>query len=246
MAAVLLVMVGLATGALRATFRRRDWGIVVLLGLFGNTLFHSLLVTGVHRTSPGHAAILVAMSPVLAALLARLLYGEPVGARRMGGIALGFLGVAVIVMRGSHGTASIAGRPAEPRREPVLGALHRGREAAARPGHAAGRHDLGHPRRRAPARAVRRAGPPRRSLGGAHPGQWLLLAYLSAGTIALANLLWYVALARTATARVVAFSFLIPLIATTIAVLAGQEALTLSLALGAAAVLGGVALAHRA
>ena len=40
------------------------------------------------------------MSPVLAALLARLLYGEPIGARRMGGIALGFLGVALIVMRG--------------------------------------------------------------------------------------------------------------------------------------------------
>jgi drug/metabolite transporter (DMT)-like permease len=43
----------------------------------------------------------------------------------------------------------------------------------------------------------------------------------------------------------VAFSFLIPLIATVIAVLVGQEALTPSLALGAAAVLGGVALAHR-
>ena len=54
------------------------------------------------------------------------------------------------------------------------------------------------------------------------------------------------ALARTATARVVAFSFLIPLIATTIAVLAGQETLSPSLVLGAVAVLGGVALAHQA
>jgi drug/metabolite transporter (DMT)-like permease len=78
------------------------------------------------------------------------------------------------------------------------------------------------------------------------PGRWLLLAYLSAGTIALANLLWYMALARTATARVVAFSFLIPLIATALAVQTGQETLTASLVLGAAAVLCGVALAHRA
>ena len=48
---------------------------------------------------------------------------------------------------------------------------------------------------------------------------------------------WYVALARTATSRVVGFSFLIPLIATTIAVLAGQETLSLGLVLGALAVL---------
>ena len=80
---------------------------------------------------------------------------------------------------------------------------------------------------------------------GLSVGRWLLLAYLSAGTIALANLLWYVALARTATARVVAFSFLVPVIATVIAVLAGQETLSPSFALGAVAVLGGVAVTQR-
>ena len=246
MAAVLLVAVGLATGALRSTLRPRDWGIVVLLGLFGNTLFHSLLIMGVHRTSPGHAAILVALSPVLAALLARLLYGEPVGARRMGGIALGFLGVAVIVLRGSHGAASTLGD-----------LLSLGASLSWALYTVVGKRLLA----RATPLAVTTwatligviplvpfGAPGLRDVHWAAltPGQWLLLAYLSAGTIALANLLWYVALARTATARVVAFSFLIPLIATTIAVLAGQEALTLSLALGAAAVLGGVALAHRA
>jgi drug/metabolite transporter (DMT)-like permease len=73
-----------------------------------------------------------------------------------------------------------------------------------------------------------------------------LIAYLSAGTIALANLLWYWALARAATARVVAFSYLIPVLATVIAVLAGQESLSPPLALGVMAVLGGVALVQRA
>jgi drug/metabolite transporter (DMT)-like permease len=60
-AALVLGAVGLATGALRAGFTPRDWGVVVLLGFFGNTLFHSLLVLGVHRTSPGHAALLVGL-----------------------------------------------------------------------------------------------------------------------------------------------------------------------------------------
>ena len=240
-----LVLAGVASGALRGAIRSPDWGVVVLLGLLGNTLFHGLLISGVHRTSPGHAAIIVAMSPVLSALLARLLYGEAVGARRGTGIGLGFLGVALIVARGGPGFSSILGdllclgaslswalytvigKPLLARATPLavttwatlIGAL------PLLPFGAPGLHE------------VRWA---ELSLG-----QWLLLAYLSIGTIALANLLWYMALARTATTRVVGFSFLIPLIATTIAVLAGQETLTASLALGALAVLAGVALAHR-
>src|SRR4030095_9491329 len=50
-AAFVLGAVGLATGALRPGVRRRDWGVVVLLGLLGNTLFHSLLIRGIHHTS---------------------------------------------------------------------------------------------------------------------------------------------------------------------------------------------------
>jgi drug/metabolite transporter (DMT)-like permease len=245
-AAVILTGVGLVTGALRSTLQPRDWGVVAPLGLFGNTLFHGLLVTGIHRTSPGHAAILVALSPVLAVLLARVLYGEPLGARRLGGIALGFAGVALIVLRGSPGAASragdllclgaslswalytVVGKPLLARATPLtvttwatlIGVV---------PLLPFGWPGLGEVR-----------------WSALTAGEWLLLAYLSAGTIAFANLLWYVALARTATARVVGFSFLVPLIAAAIAVLAGQETLTASLALGAVAVLAGVALAHRA
>ena len=198
-----------------------------------------------HRTSPGHAAIIVALSPILSALLARLLYAEPVSARRIAGILLGFAGVALIVARGSRGMSSVrgdllclgaslawalytvVGKPLLARATPLavttwatlIGVL------PLLPFGVPGLHDV--------------------RWSELSLGQWLLLAYLSAGTIALANLLWYMALARTATTRVVAFSFLIPLIATTIAILAGQETLTPSLALGAIAVLGGVALAHR-
>ena len=246
MAAIILVVVGLATGALRSTLRPRDWGVVGLLALFGNTLFQGLLVLGIHRTSPAHAAILVVLSPVLAAVLARLLYGEPVGVRRMGGIAISFLGVVLIVTRGSHGAASMMGD-----------LLSLGASLSWALYTVIGKRLL--------ARATPLAVTTWATLLGAVPllpvgmpglrgvrwtaltgGQWLLLAYLSAGTIALANLLWYMALARTATARVVVFSFLIPLIATAIAVLAGQETLTLSLVLGAVAILAGVALAQRA
>jgi drug/metabolite transporter (DMT)-like permease len=245
-AAVILVAVGFATGALRPGIARHDWGVVALLGLLGNTLFHGLMVTGIHHTSPAHAALLVALSPVLATLLAGVLHGEPLGARRLGGVALGFAGVAVIVTRGHAGSSS-----------PLGDLLALGASLSWALYTVVGKPVL--------ARATPLAVTAWASLAGTIPllplglsgihevrwnaltaGQWLLLAYLSAGTIALANLLWYVALSRVATARVVVFSFLIPVVATAIAVLAGQETLTTPLVLGAAAVLCGVALTHRA
>ncbi len=244
-AACILVAVGLATGALRSALQPRDRGVVLLLGLLGNTLFHTLMVSGIHHTSPAHAALLIALSPVLAALLAWLLHAEPLGARRMAGVALAFAGVALIVARGSQGSPSmlgdllclgaslswalytVVGKPLLSRATPLAVT------AWATLFGVIPMLPLGLP-------GLFQVGWSRLSVG-----EWLLLAYLSAGTIALANLLWYVALARTATARVVAFSFLVPVIATTIAVLAGQETLTPSFALGAVAVLGGVAVTQR-
>jgi drug/metabolite transporter (DMT)-like permease len=242
---VVLVAIGLATGGLRSGLRPLDWGVVALLGLLGNTLFHASLITGIHRTSPANGAILVALSPLLAALLARLLYGEPLGARRLAGIVLGFAGVALIVAHGGHGPGSLVGdllclgaslawalytvigKPLLARATPLavttwatcIGVI--------------------------PLLPFGASGLAEVRWSALSTGQWFLLAYLSMGTIALANLLWYVALARTATARVVAFSFFIPVVATTIGILAGQETVTVSLVLGAVAVLAGVALALR-
>jgi drug/metabolite transporter (DMT)-like permease len=245
-AAAVLAAVAWPAGALRPRFRPRDWGRVVLLGLLGTTLFHVLVVTGVHHTSPAHAAILVALSPLFAALLARLLLGERLGARRLGGIGLAFVGVVAIVTRGGGGTMSwlgdllslgaslawalytVFGKPLLTRATPlavttwagILGAL--------------------------PLLPFGLPGLAEVRWGELSTARWLLIAYLSAGTIALANLLWYWALARWPTARVVAFSNLIPLVATAIAVVAGQEALTPALGLGALAVLCGVVVAQRA
>jgi drug/metabolite transporter (DMT)-like permease len=200
---------------------------------------------GVHHTTPAHAAVLVAFSPLFAVLLARVLLGEPLGARRLGALGLALAGVVLIVTRGDAGTASwlgdllslgaslawalytVIGKPVLTRATPLavttwatlLGAI---------PLLPLGLPGLGDVR-----------------WTELSIGQWLLLGYLSAGTIALANLLWYWALARAATARVVAFSYLIPVLATAIALAAGQESLTAPLALGTAAVLGGVALAQR-
>jgi drug/metabolite transporter (DMT)-like permease len=70
---------------------------------------------------------------------------------------------------------------------------------------------------------------PWRSLG---PGTWLLLAYLSVGTIVVGYVLWYWALARTSTARVVVYSYLTPVVAAVISIALGQDTPSVALAVG--------------
>jgi drug/metabolite transporter (DMT)-like permease len=246
-AALVLLAVGLGAGLRAPGLSARDWGRVACAGVLGNAAFHLLMVSGVHRTSPAHAAILVALSPVFAALLARLLLGEALGPRRVAGIAVAFAGVAMIATRaGPAGEATwrgdllsvaasvawalytIIGKPVLARATPrvvttwatALGALPL--------------LPLGWP-------GLTQV--PWRTLSAA---QWLLLLYLSAGTIAVGNLLWYWALARAATARVVSSSYLVPLVAAALSIAVGQETLSATLVVGAAAVIGGVALAQDA
>jgi drug/metabolite transporter (DMT)-like permease len=244
-AAVVLVAAGLVAGLRAPGLSARDWVRVACAGVFGNAAFHLLMVTGVHRTSPAHAAILVALSPVFAALLARVLLGEALGARRGAGIALAFAGVLIIAARaGPGGEATWPGDLLSVGAS-VAWALYTviGKPVLARAG----------PRVVTTWATVLGAVPllplgwpgltqvPWRTLSGP---RWLLIAYLSAGTIAVGNLLWYWALARAATARVVSFSYLVPLVAAALSVALGQEILTVALVAGAAAVIGGVALAQ--
>jgi drug/metabolite transporter (DMT)-like permease len=242
---VLLALAAAGVGRRDAAPRRRgDWWRMAGLGVVGNGLFQLCLVHGVHRTSPAHAALLVALSPIFAALLAALLLGERLPPRRIVGIGIAFAGVALIVSHGggpasgptwlgdllSLGAAltwalySVAGKPLLARRSAfevttwamVFGALPL--------------LPLGLPE-------LARVPWSQLSLG-----TWALLVYLSVGTLAVANLIWYWALARAATTRVVAFSYLNPVVAAVIAVALGQEVPTATLAAGALAVLTGVAL----
>jgi O-acetylserine/cysteine efflux transporter len=224
---------------------RGDWVRLAAAGVAGNTAFHVLLVTGIHRTTAGHAAILVNLSPVVAVLLARLVLREPLGGRRVAGITLALAGVVLVVGREGGGAAAgwlgdllclgasvswalftVLGKPVLARASPRLVTTWATLIGAAPlvplgvPGIAAVRWSM------------------------LTPGQWLLLGYLSAGTIAGGNLLWYWALARAATARVVSFTYLIPLVGAAMAVALGQEPPTASLVGGGLAVVAGVALAQ--
>jgi drug/metabolite transporter (DMT)-like permease len=223
-----------------------DWGRLAVLGLAGNTLFQLGLVGSLHFTSPAHVALIVTLSPLVATLLAWAGLGERIRAAQVAGMLLAVAGVALIVTRGGPagpgallGDLLAAGAAVA---WAVYSAL--GRPVVARYGAlpvtfwtmAAGTLGL------LPIGLPGTLAVPWGALGAV---EWGLLAYLSVLTLAVANLCWYRALADLTTARVVVLGHLTPVIATTIAVAAGQERLTGPLALGAAAVLAGVFLAQR-
>ena len=85
-----------------ARIDRSDWSSVLLLGAIGaaNQMFW---MYGLRLTTSGKSALLVAVSPVFAALI-RLAGGERVGAKAALGMLLAFSGVALIVRPGSLAT----------------------------------------------------------------------------------------------------------------------------------------------
>lgn len=109
---ILAVRFCLAGGLLLATARacgiplpqgRRTWAELALLGLCGNALYLGLTYTALEHLSSGMGAILASMNPLLLALLAPRLLGEPLTRRKLAGMVLGFSGV-LIAMHARAGT----------------------------------------------------------------------------------------------------------------------------------------------
>lgn len=244
-AAVVLAAGLLAVGRRVPPLSAREWGTVALLGLSGNTIFQLCMVGGLALTTPAHSALLINLNPIFAALLSRAWLGERIPVRRAAGILLALGGAALLVSGGgAAGGASVAGdlvslvaavawavysvvgKPLLATR-PALEVTALASAVGAAPLVPLGLPGL--------------VAVPWATLG---LDTWLLLGYLSVMTLVVAYLLWFWALARAATARVVVFAYLTPVVAAAISVAVGQDTLTAPLVAGAGAVIGGVALAQ--
>ncbi len=76
---------------------RRDLLAMAGLGLVAVPLNQGFFLAGLARTTPGHAALLYALTPVFVLLGARVRLGERAGPARTAGIALAFAGVVVVL-----------------------------------------------------------------------------------------------------------------------------------------------------
>lgn len=75
---------------------RRDRPRVIALGLLGNVFYQLCFILGLNRTGAGHAALILALTPITTAFLSMLTGHERPGPRTWGGASLSILGIALV------------------------------------------------------------------------------------------------------------------------------------------------------
>jgi len=97
-------------GSLSGSISWRDVIVFAILGVANNALYLGLGYTGLKSVSAGLGALIVSANPVFTAALAALFLGEQLTLRKVTGLALGIIGVAMIVWhRMAVGTDSFHG-----------------------------------------------------------------------------------------------------------------------------------------
>ena len=84
----------------------------MLLGVLGHGVYQGLFINGLARTRAGTAALVVAASPAVIAIVGRALSVEQITRRAVAGIAISFVGIAIVVLgssRGGEGATSVTG-----------------------------------------------------------------------------------------------------------------------------------------
>ncbi len=85
----------------RIEFKKRDWGLFLVFGVLGNTIYQTLFIEGVHRTKAGNVALLLSTATVFIALLSWLVGHERLSKLVWSGILLSLSGVALILLESS-------------------------------------------------------------------------------------------------------------------------------------------------
>ncbi|AUH50277.1 EamA family transporter [Chromobacterium sp. ATCC 53434] len=80
-----------------AASQRRPWGILILIGLLQTAGSMGFLNIGLRSTTPAKAAILMACTPLIVALMSRLALKEKIHPLAAVGLALAFFGVAMCI-----------------------------------------------------------------------------------------------------------------------------------------------------
>jgi drug/metabolite transporter (DMT)-like permease len=101
-AVALLVLLPLAAGDLRKNWGllRQHAGVVFIAGVFGTALFNALVYNALHTTTAINAALTVSLCPAVIPVISFFVLKERLTLLQALGVAVSFLGVAVIVTRG--------------------------------------------------------------------------------------------------------------------------------------------------
>jgi drug/metabolite transporter (DMT)-like permease len=101
-ASVLLLLIANRSGVTKPLPRRTLWSLIGL-GVLGNTLYQTAFMTGLSITSATNSAMIIAILPVIVALLGTVLGIERATPAMWAGVLLGTAGVTLVVTaRGVH------------------------------------------------------------------------------------------------------------------------------------------------
>ena len=221
----------------------REWGQLAVLGLIGHVLYQLCFIGGLARTSVANSSLMLAVTPVLIAVISALLGHERIGRAHWIGALVSSAGIYLVVGKGFHlGGSGLIGdllmfgavccwavytlgtRPLMERHSPVavtglsmaLGTLV----------------------------YVPIVWSDIRSVDWSRVSGWTLglSVYSALFALCVAYTIWYVAVRQIGSARTSAYSNLIPVVAMTSAVVFLGEPLEWRKMIGAVAVLAGVAL----
>ena len=98
-----LILLSLVPFVPKTTLTRREFWQVCLLGLVGHTCYQMAFILGIHVTTAGNSALMLAMTPVAVAVIGTLLGWEKIGAGSWLGIFLSVLGVYLVMGSQSSG-----------------------------------------------------------------------------------------------------------------------------------------------
>lgn len=79
---------------------RGDVAKVILLGLIGHTLYQTLFINGLARTTPANSSLLMATSPIWVAVLSHFLRIERAAPLTWAGIGVSFSGIVLLILGG--------------------------------------------------------------------------------------------------------------------------------------------------
>ena len=99
-----VVLIGFAFTRGKRFPTRREILALMALGMLGNGMYQILFVEGISRTSVANAALVIAGTPALIAILSRVRGVERVNRRVVGGLALSLSGVALVVLGSARAT----------------------------------------------------------------------------------------------------------------------------------------------
>ncbi|MBW7912641.1 MAG: DMT family transporter [Taibaiella sp.] len=90
----------------RVTISKKDWGVLVLGGLFGVAVNQMLFFLGLNLTMPIHASLVMMSTPLLITVAALIILRERIGRNKLIGLLLGIAGAALLMSAGRELTTA--------------------------------------------------------------------------------------------------------------------------------------------